>query len=61
MPRFEPQPESQLHGEAWRRFCSHMASRQYGTEELRDAWLFFLDGWKAKAAQQEEIRKRMRW
>jgi hypothetical protein len=52
------QPESQTHGEAWRRFCKEMAGRRYGDDETRQAWLFFLAGWLGKAKQQDELRGR---
>lgn len=47
------QPEAAVHGDAWRYFCREMQGRQYGEQEQeqRDAWLWFLTGWRAKGEQ----------
>jgi methylphosphotriester-DNA--protein-cysteine methyltransferase len=33
---------------AWIAFCGEMAGRQYGEEEEREAWLWFLGGWLSR-------------
>lgn len=52
------QPEARTHGDAWRYFADEMLGRQYGADETRQAWLFFLAGWLAKAKQRDSLRGR---
>jgi hypothetical protein len=47
-------PGSTMHGEAWRRFANEMHGKSDGPEEQRNAWDWFLAGWKAKSAQRAE-------
>jgi hypothetical protein len=41
------QTEAAAHPVAWHLFQQEMRGRQYGREELTDAWVWFLSGWKA--------------
>lgn len=41
------QPESAGNFQAWQAFEREMRGRRYGASETRDAWLWFLSGWKA--------------
>lgn len=38
-------PGSITHDDAWKAFGQKMIGRQYGREETRDAWFWFLSGW----------------
>lgn len=54
------QPEAAVHGVAWKYFCKEMANRQYGAEEQRDAWLWFLMGWTSNARAENLIKAHRR-
>ena len=43
------------HADAFRYFLKEMHARQYGPDEMIQAWNFFLAGWKAKAVQWQNI------
>jgi len=45
------QPEAKDHPDAWDSFCNHTNPAGYRNEnELRERWLWFLQGWKAANA-----------
>ena len=50
--------DSVAHGDAWRYFCKEMAGKLYSLENQQNAWNWFLDGWLAKAKQQDTLRNR---
>lgn len=49
-------PGRTAHGDAWRDFLKEMHARQYGPEEMIEAWMWFVSGWKAKGKQRIDIR-----
>lgn len=54
-PALIDKSQSFTHGDAWKYFSKAMAGKQYGAEETRDAWAWFLTGWLAKARHRQDL------
>ncbi len=40
-------PDAATYLSPWSPFCSEMRDKEYGREELQQAWHFYLQGWRA--------------